>query len=204
MGSGSEVTGSFFAPPTLDAMPLPPPAPRQPLHSRVIEMRGYLRDDGLIDIDGHLVDHKAVDTQVDAGPLVQVGQPLHEMWIRLTVDLDLYVRDAVASTEAAPYGDCRSAPPSVAQVVGLNIGAGWVRAIKERLGGTRSCTHLTEMLVPMGTAAFQSIYPRLKNLTHVVDKTGRPTLIDSCMAMRSEGTVVLMRWPAHYTGPKKG
>ena len=40
-------------------MPLPDPVPREPLHTRRVECRGYRRADGLWDIEGHLVDTKA-------------------------------------------------------------------------------------------------------------------------------------------------
>ena len=39
-------------------MPLSPSAPRQLMHNRAIECRGYEREDGLWDIEGHLVDTK--------------------------------------------------------------------------------------------------------------------------------------------------
>ncbi len=165
-------------------------------------MHGYLRDDGLIDIEGHLVDRKSRDILIEAGQPVPARAAVHEMWLRLTIDDDMLVHGAVAATDASPYPVCRTAPPSVEQVVGLRIGGGWSRAIKERLGGTRSCTHLMEMLIPMGTAAFQTLYPSLKNVGIKLDQSGRPVLIDSCLAMSSSGGVVAMRWPDHYTGPK--
>ncbi len=39
-------------------MPLSAPAPRQLMHNRAIECRGYQREDGMWDIEGHLVDTK--------------------------------------------------------------------------------------------------------------------------------------------------
>ncbi len=38
-------------------MPLSPPAAsREHIHTRVVECRGYRRDDGLWDIEGHITD----------------------------------------------------------------------------------------------------------------------------------------------------
>ena len=42
-------------------MPLSNPAPRKPMHTRTVECRGYLRDDGRWDIEGHLIDTKPFD-----------------------------------------------------------------------------------------------------------------------------------------------
>ena len=43
-------------------MPLSTPAPRQLMHNRAIECRGYQREDGRWDIEGHLVDTKTYPT----------------------------------------------------------------------------------------------------------------------------------------------
>jgi hypothetical protein len=46
---------------------LTPQRPREPLHRRSIEIHGYKRDDGLFDIEGHLVDTKSIDFKLAAG-----------------------------------------------------------------------------------------------------------------------------------------
>src|SRR5436190_836850 len=67
-------------------MPLPEPtAPRTPLHHRTIEIRGWKRDDGLYDIEGHLLDRKAVDFKLASGVRTP-GEPIHSLWLRITVD----------------------------------------------------------------------------------------------------------------------
>ena len=40
---------------------LPDPAPREPVHARDIRLRGYRRDDGLLDIEGVIRDEKTYD-----------------------------------------------------------------------------------------------------------------------------------------------
>ncbi|MGH7035691.1 MAG: DUF2889 domain-containing protein, partial [Stellaceae bacterium] len=40
-------------------MPLSAAAPREPIHTRQIECRGFRRADGLWDIEGHLIDTKS-------------------------------------------------------------------------------------------------------------------------------------------------
>ena len=39
-------------------MPLPPSGPREEMHARNIDIRGYKRPDGLYDVEGHLTDIK--------------------------------------------------------------------------------------------------------------------------------------------------
>ena len=49
-------------------MPLTPPAARETLHTRRIEINGYRRADGLFDIEAHLTDRKSFgQTNYDRG-----------------------------------------------------------------------------------------------------------------------------------------
>ena len=87
-------------------MPLSKPQPRKHLHTRKIQCRGYKRDDGLWDIEGRIVDEKTYSfDNTDRGG-VAAGEAVHHMEIRLTLDDDLVIKKAEASTEAAPYGIC--------------------------------------------------------------------------------------------------
>ena len=64
--------------------PLPKAAPRDLLHTRRVEVQGYKRHDGNYDIEGTLIDVKSTPFEnMDRG-LVKPGDPIHEMWIRLT------------------------------------------------------------------------------------------------------------------------
>ena len=68
------------------SMPLSPPAPREPIHNRSVECRAYQREDGLWDIEGHMVDTKWYEYHSEKRGNVAAGTPVHDMWIRLTVD----------------------------------------------------------------------------------------------------------------------
>lgn len=184
-------------------MALSVPAARKPLHHRRVDCAGYRRDDGLWDIEGHLVDTKSYDLKdLDRGP-APAGQPLHEMWLRLTVDDDLNVVDVEAQTVWAPYSICGNITPNFQVLKGLAIKAGWTQKTRELLGGTRGCTHLLELLGPIATTAFQTVYSlrEKRNREHGMRK--RPGLIDSCHAWASDSPVIARRYPEFYTGPKK-
>ena len=104
-------------------MPLSPPAPREHRHTRQIECRGYRREDGLWDIEGHLTDVKSYAFDNAFRGRVEAGVPVHDMWVRLTVDAALKVHAAEAETIAGPYRICPQAAPAVEQLAGLTIGA---------------------------------------------------------------------------------
>ena len=134
-------------------MPLSEPVAREPLHTRVIEMCGYIRDDGLWDIEGRLTDIKSYGFDGDFRGWVEPETPVHDMWIRLTVDDDLVIRACEASTDHHPYAVCPAITPAFAALAGIRIGVGWMREVRQRVGGRKGCTHLVEMLAQLGTVA---------------------------------------------------
>lgn len=183
-------------------MPLPPPAPREALHERRIECTGYRREDGLWDIEGHLVDTKTYDFESTFKGEMTAGTPVHEMWIRLTVDDALKVLAVETVTEAGPFPCCPDITPAFKALEGLTLGPGWSRKVRERVGGVRGCTHIVELLGPLATTAFQTMYSRAgrEQMENKDKPTRRPLHIDTCHALRSDGEIVKQAWPDYYTG----
>ena len=179
-------------------MTLPPPEARQPLHRRSIDLRGYRRADGLYDVEAHLVDTKSADLALDRGRIVRPGDPVHDMAVRLVVDEHLNVMQVFASTDAAPYGVCPEAAGALQCLAGLRIGPGWSKAVCERLAGRAGCTHLTELLGPLATVAYQTLWQVRGARGDGIGTGGKPAKIDSCYAYSSERELVRQRWPAWY------
>jgi hypothetical protein len=185
-------------------LPLSAPAPRSPSHTRRVECRGYRRDDGLWDIEGHLVDTKSYDLPSShrGTGTIRAGEPLHEMWLRLTVDLALLVHEVEAVTEWGPYAGCGDITPQFQKLKGLTIKAGWTRATRELLGGIKGCTHLVELLGPVATTAFQTIYAAREQVQPAGADGRRPGLIGSCHMYAPDGAIVRERWPRWYVGER--
>ena len=185
-------------------MPLPAPVPRKLKHTRAIECKGYEREDGLWDIEGHLVDTKTyIHTRRDGGQERQPGEPVHNMWLRLTIDLDLKIHDAEAVTDDGPYSTCGHITPNFKALIGLTIGAGWRREIIARVGGVKGCTHLVELLGPLGTTAFQATGRAREAHNAGKPITKKPYQLNSCHVYKDDSAAVLERWPQFYTGVKK-
>ncbi|NKC15145.1 MAG: DUF2889 domain-containing protein [Gammaproteobacteria bacterium] len=136
-------------------MPLPPSAARDLMHNRDIVCRGYRRRDGLWDIEGHIVDTKPFSYDDPLGTEFEAGRPVHGMYIRLTVDDDLLIHEAIAVSDWTPYRHCKLAAPNFSALKGVRIGPGWWREVQTRVGGTRGCTHL-------GAPAKNALFPRLR------------------------------------------
>lgn len=181
-------------------MPLPPPVARAHIHTRDYEIAGYRRSDGLWDIEAHMTDVKTYSFQNDYRGTVQAGEALHDMWIRLTLDEDLIVRDIEAVTDGAPFAVCPAITPNFKRMIGERVSGGWRGAIRKKLGGVEGCTHLVEMLGAMATVAYQAMYPVLVKKAAQNPRPGKPALLDSCHAFRANGPVAKKNWPAFYTG----
>lgn len=179
-------------------MPLSPPVEgRRHLHTRRLVMEGYQRPDGLFDIEGHLTDTKPYSFDNFDRGRVEAGEPLHGMWIRLTVDEDMVIRACEAVSDHTPYAICPQVAPNFARLAGVTIGPGFTRAVKERLGGVEGCTHLREMLAQMATVAYQTMHPvRRRQREQQADDPTRPVIIGSCYAYAPDSPVVERQWPA--------
>jgi hypothetical protein len=176
---------------------------REELHFRRIDMRGWRRSDGLYEVEGRVTDRKPHDfTSPNGTKRVPAGEPIHDMGVKLVFDTDMTVHDVSAFTASAPYDDCGSAGATLQVLKGLRIAGGWSGEVRRRLGGAQSCTHLMEILIPMATAAYQTLTMVRMGRPDVLDANGKPAKVDSCFAYASDRGVVMRRWPDFYTGPK--
>lgn len=166
-------------------------------------MAGYQREDGLWDIEGHLKDVKGYSFESDWRGTVEAGQPVHDMWIRLTVDETLTIRGVEAAIDSGPHPICPDITPNFKVLEGVRIAPGWYNNVKKLLGGVKGCVHLVEMLGPMGTVAYQTLGPSRVSARQdeAEGRTPkRPARIDTCHVFASDGEMVKKRWPEFYTG----
>lgn len=173
---------------------------RRLLHTRQVVCTGYERSDGLYEIEGRLTDSKADDSDM-AFKYIRAGEPIHQMHLTLVIDLDLIIHGVEASTEAGPTPYCHEINAAYEQLVGIKIGAGFKKRVIQKVGGVLGCTHLTELLGPMATTAYQTTFflkHKAEQQKHD-DNPGylvpRPWVIDTCHAYRSEGDAVRLIWP---------
>jgi hypothetical protein len=201
-------------------MPLSPPVDRELSHTRAILIHGYRRNDGLYDIEASLTDTKAYDFPNEERGAIAANEPLHGMFMRMTVTEEMAISACEAVSDYTPYAICPAAAPNFARLAGLKIGRGFLKEANLRIGGTHGCTHLRELLQQMATTAFQTINPhRAKRDTEAAAKPGEtisgealdakiterwggpPAILGTCLAYGTTSPVVQRRWPHLYTGP---
>ncbi|HEX2890527.1 DUF2889 domain-containing protein [Vineibacter terrae] len=203
-------------------MPLSAPAARRPLHTRKVTCQGFFREDGLWDIEGHITDEKHYPNDGDWRGELQPGEYVHNMWIRLTLDEHMVIRDVEAVTDNSPYRVCPEITPNFKRLIGLRIAGGFHRQARERVGGTQGCTHLVELLGPVATTAYQTMHSdkarelMQEHKARLAAASGKtpsrprpltpeerrpPSVIDTCHAWAADGEAV-RRWePLFYKGP---
>lgn len=172
---------------------------RDELHFRRIDMRGYQRSDGYFELVGRVTDRKTDDFSPRGGEkFVPANEPIHDMGVRLVFDENLTVLDIQSFTEAAPYPQCALGGLALRTLIGERMSKGWTKAVRSRLGGNHACTHLMEILIPMATAAHQSLSQINRKKPLQRDAHGRPLKIDSCYAYGANQEVVRQLWPEYY------
>jgi hypothetical protein len=175
-------------------MPLPSPVPRTRLHLRHIEFEGYRRDDGLFDIEAHLVDAKDHDFELLTG-VRPAREAVHDMWVRVTIDRAFAVHAIEVRTDGMPYPDaCDRIEPAYAQLVGANLISGFRKRLHEAMGGIRGCTHVTELLGSFPTAAIQTF----AGLQREDEGEGKPFQLDHCHALATTSDTVRRYYPKWY------
>ena len=167
---------------------LSPPVPREAVHKRQVNCNGFVRDDGLYDIEAELTDHKTYTFPSDFRGTVTPDLPVHHMIVRVTINKERVIQNAEAITITGPYGICPKANEVFHNLVGLQIGPGWRRKVQTAIGGRHGCTHITELLGPVATIAFQTLYGEearrnreLGPMTDDAKRSSRTQLTNSCV-----------------------
>jgi hypothetical protein len=180
-------------------MSLPPAAPeRQLKHRRQIDVQVFVRSDGLWEVDATLVDTKTRDAQMADG-LRPAGQPIHDMLLRLVITAQFDILQAGSATRAMPYpGICSEHGDAYRQLVGLNLMRNFHRDVRARLGGSKACTHLTELAQVLPTAVVQGFAGEVLDTRGTAEGASQPFQIDRCHALRSSGQAVREHYPRWY------
>lgn len=187
-------------------MPLPPSdVAREPLHTRTINVNSFARDDGLWDLEAELIDVKAYDFEKSGNRLHRAGDPIHHMHLRITIDSDFTITDAVAAYDAAPYGGhCTAISDDYKQLVGLNLLRKFRDAVKTRFARTAGCTHMTELSHVLPTVAVQTMANRRRQQRpEEQGSSKRPFQLEGCHALALDGPVVQKFYPKWYIEPQK-
>lgn len=175
---------------------------RQPLHTRQISCRAFRLKNGLIEIEATLSDEKAQQVDFRSRPPVRVGERMHYMELSIAIDDDYVIHDVKVRTLTAPWSACGGTDAAYRGLVGLRIGAGFSRRVKELLGGSRGCTHVTELVAQAANTYMQASWPDRIARQTTADRDPRrwpdkSTLgfVNKCHAWREDGETLRQEYP---------
>jgi hypothetical protein len=181
-----------------------PPEKRRLMHRRSVECLGYLRDDGLWEVEARLLDTKPFARRDRHHGLRQPGEPVHDIRLRLAVDDKLTIHEAGTTMQVTPYPTCIDVEGILQRLVGESIGKGWRALVRRKIGRLETCTHLSELLGPAVTTLFQTMSngknPEGRDSTdNRRDAVEPPFFIGGCHSWRTDGPVVAEFFPQFAT-----
>jgi hypothetical protein len=178
---------------------------RRLMHKRSVECDGYLRSDGLWEVEAWLIDTKPFDQHDRYRGKIRAGEPVHDIALRLAVDDGMTILEAETIMRSTPFPTCIEVEPILQRLVGERIGKGWRELVRQKIGRLETCTHLAELLGPAVTALFQTMShgrtPEGRgSLDHQRSRAvERPFFIDGCHSWRTDGPTVAEMFPQFAT-----
>ena len=174
--------------------------PRRLMHRRSVECLGYLRDDGLWEVEARLVDTKPFARQDSGRGMREAGDPVHDIRLRLAVDDTFLIHETGTTMQATPYPSCVDVEGILQRLVGERIGKGWREVVRRKIGKLETCTHLAELLGPAVTTLFQTMSNgkdpegrgSIDNQRHATEP---PFFVNGCHSWRTDGPVVAEFFP---------
>jgi hypothetical protein len=116
------------------------------------------------------------------------GDVIHHMEVTLSVTWpDLAVSAIDGEMRTFPHaGVCPDALPPLQGLVGVTVGRGFTRAVNERIGRERGCTHVAALILAMGPVVRQGAGAAF-GFAAPGDPNGTPWFVNSCQAWREDG-----------------
>jgi hypothetical protein len=182
-------------------LPLSASENREHIHTRTITMQAFRRDDGLMDVEGHLTDVKPFEHQMMDG-FRRAGEPVHDLYLRISLDDSFVVTEVEASMDRGAHDLCPGAEPNFARLIGLQIGPGWNKKIKAAMSPGLGCTHIIEMLAQMATAAMQASWSRKPGekieMPPAAERKMESRMLNACYPYRESSPWVKEHFPNAY------
>ena len=178
-----------------DGWLLPEPTERIAIQTRSIVCRSFRRSDGLIDIDTRFIDTRPFTYVNDFRGTCEAGSALHNLQMRVTLDDRRHIVAVATAMPATPYDSCSGVMPNFQRLLGLSVGRGFRKAVRERLGGVDGCTHVLSLLDAMAAASMQAFASNRYAARQPGDAPPPKVwkidaLVDTCWSYKADGPVM--------------
>ncbi len=123
-----------------------------PVHRRRIDLEVFEASDERFEVVATLRDERPWAEGTETVSRV------HDMSLVVEVDrATLTITAATAAMGTFPHAECPEIEPAFAGLVGLSITRGYTRAVQERFGRAKGCTHLEFLARALGPAVMQAL-----------------------------------------------
>jgi len=161
--------------------------------SRNISVDAFEKGPDSFVLRGSLTDQRLLPyRQYLSGEMREPGI-IHNMILEMEISIpDLRIISAQAEMREVPNDNCVEIRGCIDQIVGLSINRGFTKKVRDTLGESKGCLHLTNLVLTMGSAAAQAIWAfyasrkdheRTKRFRELDAKL----LINSCWLWRPDG-----------------
>jgi hypothetical protein len=160
------------------------------VHDRKFSIKTYDLGKQRLLIEGRLLDqrYRSRDNEDEELPKV-----IHHMVVRLTVrGAELLIEEAEAEMIRHPREECPVVLPWIRKLEGLKIAKGFTSKVKEIVGDTQGCAHLTSLVLSMGPSAVQgywAAYGVEREKISLRDEAVKK-VINTCYVWREDGPLV--------------
>ena len=127
------------------------------IHSRNISIDCFEVGDDLMLLEGSLGDDRLFPSYYHAIGEHHNPGILHHITLSMTISLPgLVITSVKAEMPTIPNEECFEVKEIAGKLVGLRIKHGFTKNVRNIMGGTSGCIHLTNLVLAMGSTAFQA------------------------------------------------
>jgi len=147
-------------------------------------------------VEGRLEDERLVDIYRHWDTRPREKGPVHGLVVRFLVgEYPLTILDAEAEMPVVPDERCAEADQSVKKLIGMTITSGYSERVRNLIGGTAGCTHLTHLAVAMGPPALHGFWTLFAQHPRPAPKSleeleGLSVLLNSCHLWTKDGPFI--------------
>lgn len=137
--------------------------------------------------------------------MLERGDPVHAINVRLSIDSELVVLAIETDLEAMPFTYCQGSAANIDKLIGARLNKGWRAAVRDALGLTHGCTHLAELLPLASTVAFQTQAISRNDIGRAVGRDDAilsrpPFFVGGCYSWAADSPVTRKHFP-QFDGP---
>ena len=160
------------------------------VHNREYSIRTFDMGNHCILIDGRLTDHRyRLRRDEDS----EVPKLVHDMVVRLKVrGPEMLIQQAHAEMPRHPRKECPVVIPWIRNLEGLRITTGFTMKVKEIIGNTKGCAHLTSLVITMGPSAVQGYWAAYGVESEKINlrEEAIKKVINTCYLWREDGPII--------------